>query len=77
MRLDEHGVPGRSDAGRDLPGVLGRNLHSFYLTWSPYHHAAQAYGLAVVYAYRSGCLLGARDKKLLGWVSMLPFLTCS
>ncbi len=57
------------------PQFLGHNLHSFYLTWSPYHYAAQAYGLAVLYAYRSGCLLGARDKKLLWWVSMLPFLS--
>jgi hypothetical protein len=53
---------------------IGHQLTALYLTWSPYHYAAQAYGLAVMYSYRSGCLLGARDKKLLWWVSMLPFI---
>ena len=28
------------------PGTLGQNLQALYLTWSPYHYAAQAYGLA-------------------------------
>ena len=54
-------------------GELGPHLRSLYLTWSPYHFAAQAYGLAVMYGYRSGCRLGDTDKKLLWWVSMLPF----
>src|SRR6185295_18260469 len=54
---------------------LGRNLNSLYLTWSPYHYAAQAYGLAVMYAFRSGCALGGRDKKLLWWTSLLPFIS--
>ena len=54
-------------------GTLGPHLTSLYLTWSPYHYAAQAYGLAVMYCYRSGCLLSAGDKKLLWWMSMLPF----
>lgn len=53
---------------------LGPQLRALYLTWSPYHYAAQAYGLAVMYAYRSGCLLGAQSKRLLWWASMLPFL---
>ena len=57
-----------------FPTWLGNNLNSLYLTWSPYHYAAQAYGLAVMYSFRSGCMLGALDKKLLWWVSMLPFL---
>jgi len=54
-------------------GQIGPHLQSLYLTWSPYHYAAQAYGLAVMYSYRSGCSLGATDKKLLWWVAMLPF----
>jgi len=54
-------------------GTLGPHLQALYLTWSPYHYAAQAYGLAVVYAYRSGCRLLPGDKKLLFWVSLLPF----
>jgi len=53
--------------------TLGPHVQTIYLTWSPYHYAAQAYGLAVMYSYRSGCLLGSTDKKLLWWVAMLPF----
>ena len=56
-----------------FPGSLGASLQSLYLTWSPYHYAAQAYGLAVMYSYRSGCLLNDSDKRLLRWVSLLPF----
>lgn len=55
------------------PGSIGTHLQALYLTWSPYHYAAQAYGLAVMYSYRSGCQLVAGDKKLLWWVAMLPF----
>jgi hypothetical protein len=54
-------------------GRLGTHLQALYLTWSPYHYAAQAYGLAVMYAYRSGCRLAPVDKKYLWWVSMTPF----
>lgn len=56
-----------------LAGSVGPHLQSLYLTWSPYHYAAQAYGLAVMYAYRSGCQLLPGDKRLLWWTSMLPF----
>lgn len=52
---------------------LGYHFQALYLTWSPYHYAAQAYGLAVMYSYRSGCLLQSADKKLLWWACMLPF----
>lgn len=55
-------------------GSVGPHLQSLYLTWSPYHYAAQAYGLAVMYAYRSGCALASFDKRLLWGTSMLPFL---
>jgi hypothetical protein len=54
-------------------GRLGPHLQSLYLTWSPYHYAAQAYGIAVVYAVRSGCRLAPGDKRLLWWVAVLPF----
>ncbi|MBI83882.1 MAG: hypothetical protein CMJ81_11840 [Planctomycetaceae bacterium] len=54
------------------PESWGSNLTSLYLTWSPYHYAAQAYGLAVMYSYRSGCLLGAGNKTMLWWVAMIP-----
>jgi hypothetical protein len=56
------------------PESLGRNLQALYLTWSPYHYAAQAYGLAVMYCYRSGCIISDRDKKWLWRVAMLPFV---
>ena len=54
-------------------GSLGPHLQALHITWSPYHYAAQAYGLVVMYSYRSGCQLSRIDKKLLWWVSMLPF----
>ena len=52
---------------------LGRPLQTLYVMWSPYHYAAQAYGLAVMYCYRSGCLLKPGEKKALWWIAMLPF----
>jgi hypothetical protein len=57
-----------------LPGSLGRHLQALYLTWSPYHYAAQAYGIAVVYSHRSGCRLDPSHKRVLRWVALLPFL---
>lgn len=56
-----------------LAGSVGPHLQALYLTWSPFHYAAQAYGLAVVYAYRSGCQLVPADKRLLWGASLLPF----
>ena len=53
--------------------TIGYHLQALYLTWSPYHYAAQAYGLSVMYCYRSGCALAADEKRLLWWVCMLPF----
>jgi hypothetical protein len=55
-------------------GQLGPHLQALYLTWSPFHYSAQAYGLAVMYSYRSGCALLPADKRLLRWVATLPFL---
>ena len=55
-------------------GGLGAQLQKLYLTWSPYHYAAQAYGLAVMYSYRSGCPLGTADKRLLRVAALLPFV---
>ena len=56
-----------------LGGTAGRLADTLYLAWSPYHYSAQAYGLAVLYSYRSGCRLAPGDKKGLWWVAMLPF----
>jgi len=55
-----------------FPRNIGAQLQSLYLTWSPYHYAAQAYGLAVMYSFRSGCRLSGNDKILLWWTAMLP-----
>lgn len=56
-----------------LGGAAGRLVDLLYLGWSPYHYSAQAYGLSVVYSYRSGCRLSPLDKKWLWWIAMLPF----
>lgn len=55
------------------PVEFGKHLQALYLTWSPFHYAAQAYGLAVMYCYRSDCQLTLADKRLLWLVCMLPF----
>lgn len=52
---------------------LGRYVQLIYLTWSPYHYAAQAYGLSVMYCVRSGCNLTKRQKRALWWIAILPF----
>lgn len=57
-----------ADAGR-----LAGAIQALYLTWSPYHYGAQAYGLALIYAYRSGCAISAREKQLLRATCLLPF----
>ena len=53
---------------------LGPHLQALYLTWSPFHYAAQSYGLAVMYCYRSGYQLGLGEKRLVRVASLLPFL---
>jgi hypothetical protein len=57
-----------------LPEAVGPHALGLTLTWSAYHYAAQAYGLSVLYAYRSGCQLSNADKHLLWGVSLLPFI---
>jgi len=52
----------------------GPLLQAIYLSWSPFHYAAQAYGLAVMYCYRSGCQLSPTHKGILWWIAILPFL---
>ena len=57
-----------------FPAALGTNLMNLYFTWSPYHYAAQAYGLSVMYCYRSGVSLVPYDKVLLRLACLSPFL---
>jgi hypothetical protein len=55
------------------PELVGRQLMALYFTWSPYHYAAQAYGLAVMYCYRSGWEPAVREKRWLRLACVLPF----
>jgi hypothetical protein len=54
------------------PEPIGQSLQALYLTWSPYHYAAQSYGLAVMYAYRSEGLADGQ-RSLVRLTAMLPF----
>jgi hypothetical protein len=56
-----------------FPVGLGRHLQSLYFTWSPYHYAAQGYGIAVMYAMRSGCKLDPTEKRALHLLALAPF----
>jgi hypothetical protein len=56
------------------PEGLGATLTALYLTWSPYHYAAQAYGLALMYSYRSGCALSLREKQVVRAACLAPFV---
>jgi hypothetical protein len=55
------------------PELVGSPLMALYFTWSPYHYAAQAYGLAVMYCYRSGFEPQPREKRWLRLACLLPF----
>ena len=57
-----------------LPDLIGRHFTALYLTWSPYHYAAQAYGLALMYSYRTGLSFSRVEKRCLWWICMLPLL---
>jgi hypothetical protein len=53
---------------------VGGHIKALYFTWSPFHYAAQTYGLAVMYAMRSGARLDAGEKSQIWWVCLVPFL---
>jgi hypothetical protein len=53
--------------------AAGSHLLSLYLTWSPFHYGAQAYGLAVMYCYRSGLQLSLLDRRLIRTACLMPF----
>lgn len=61
-------------AAMTAPALVGRHLVSLYLTWSPFHYAAQAYGIAVLYAHRSTGAWTATDRRLLRLACLMPFL---
>jgi len=54
--------------------VVGRHVMNLYLTWSPYHYAAQTYGLTLMYSYRAGLELGAFDRGAVRGACLSPFL---
>lgn len=56
------------------PELIGRNLFLLYLSWSPYHYAAQTFGLSSMYSARAGMGLSGNDRRLLWWSCMLPFM---
>ena len=53
---------------------VGPFIQAVYLSWSPYHYAAQAYGLGVLYCYRSGCSISSSHKRVLWWAALMPFV---
>jgi hypothetical protein len=53
--------------------LFGRAFIALYVTWSPFHYGAQAYGLALMYAYRSGCTLDVGEKRVIRAACLLPF----
>lgn len=52
----------------------GRWLVLAYMLWSPYHYAGQAFGLAVIYAMRSGAALTLVERRLLRAACLAPSL---
>lgn len=54
--------------------LLGRHAMSLFLTWSPYHYAAQSYGLSLMYAYRSGTAIAPAEKRVWRLVALCPFV---
>ena len=52
---------------------IGVPLMQLSFAWSPFHYGAQAYGLSLMYAYRSGCALDGDDKRLVRLTCLLPF----
>ena len=58
-------------ATRDL--LVGSILLTIYLTWSPWHYAAQNYGIGVMFLRRRGVALTAWSQRLYRWSFVLSF----
>ena len=54
-------------------GVADR-VQGIYLTWSAYHYAAQTFGLAFMYAQRSGSAMSPKEKRFLQAACLATFL---
>lgn len=57
-----------------FPTTLGKYLMLTYLIWSPFHFAKQTYGLSLMYTFRNGLKVDSREKRIIYWVCMLPFI---
>jgi hypothetical protein len=57
-----------------VPEPGGFVLWTTYQAWVPYHYSAQAFGLALMYAYRSGAQLDDDGRRWLRWACFLPFV---
>lgn len=55
------------------PEFLAKHLQALYLTWSPYHYAAQTFGVASLYCVRSGVPVEPHERRWLRWACLLPF----
>ena len=53
--------------------LLGEQLWALYASWSPFHYAAQAFGLSSMYCARSGCRLDERGRLFLRLTCLMPF----
>lgn len=49
-------------------------VQGIYLTWSAYHYAAQTFGLAFMYAQRSGSALTPNEKRFLKFACLATFV---
>lgn len=49
-------------------------VQGIYITWSSYHYAAQTYGLALMYVYRSGGSFTPREKRFLQVACLATFV---
>jgi hypothetical protein len=54
--------------------LLGPHATRLYFTWSPYHYAAQTFGISMMYAFRSGCSVTPGERKLWWATALSPFL---
>jgi hypothetical protein len=59
--------------GLAFPGGIGAGLNTLYLTWSPFHYSAQAYGVAMIYTGRAGRSLTGSERRLLRAIALVPF----
>ena len=53
--------------------IVGYHFYALYLSWSPYHYAAQTFGLVMIYTVRSGIQLSSQHRSFIWWTCMLPF----